>query len=213
MESRIWIIRRNTANTSLLGKTKEGRRAVSMKNLEKLTILHSNDMHGDFLAGVPDLTKNWWEESHSFPVMSIWSGSRKKMCSMRLREICFVVRLLIRNIRGWSTTSIEEFVGSRCGHDRQSRSRLWFVAPLFFREMCKFQLSMQLSEHPHTAGACSSLSYLEELMKIFREESSRYLPHRLKRRTDRFLKILYAVQKWEISAMPIMRLILILPYF
>lgn len=37
-------------HSSIIGNRRGGRRERRMKNLKKLTILHSNDMHGDFLA-------------------------------------------------------------------------------------------------------------------------------------------------------------------
>lgn len=75
-----------------------------MKNLKKLTILHSNDMHGDFLAEQID--------EKLVGGVSFLSGyvnmvrKQEKMYSMRLREICFVVRSLIRNIRGYQRSAL-----------------------------------------------------------------------------------------------------------
>lgn len=68
-----------------------------MKNLKKLTLLHSNDMHGDFLAEQID--------EKLVGGVSFLSGyvnmvrRQEKTYSMRLREICFVVLSLIQNIR------------------------------------------------------------------------------------------------------------------
>lgn len=53
MESRIWIIRRELHKYHIVKAPEEQKREGGqflMKNLKKLTILHSNDMHGDFLA-------------------------------------------------------------------------------------------------------------------------------------------------------------------
>ena len=68
-----------------------------MKNLKKLTLLHSNDMHGDFLAEQID--------EKLVGGVSFLSGyvnmvrRQEKTYSMLLREICFVVLSLIQNIR------------------------------------------------------------------------------------------------------------------
>ena len=67
-----------------------------MKNLKKLTLLHSNDMHGDFLAEQID--------EKLVGGVSFLSGyvnmvrRQEKTYSMLLREICFVVLSLIQNI-------------------------------------------------------------------------------------------------------------------
>lgn len=68
-----------------------------MKNLKELTILHSNDMHGDFLAEQID--------EKLVGGVSLLSGyvnmvrKQEKMCFMQLPEICFVVLLSTLNIR------------------------------------------------------------------------------------------------------------------
>ena len=47
-----------------------------MKNLKKLTILHSNDMHGDFLA--EQIDERLVGAYRCFPAMSTRYGGRRK---------------------------------------------------------------------------------------------------------------------------------------
>ena len=68
-----------------------------MKNLKKLTLLHSNDMHGDFLAENID--------SKLVGGVSLLCGyvnkvrAEEKMCSIALPGICSVAPLSILNLR------------------------------------------------------------------------------------------------------------------
>jgi 2',3'-cyclic-nucleotide 2'-phosphodiesterase (5'-nucleotidase family) len=70
-----------------------------MKNLKELTILHSNDMHGDFLAEQID--------EKLVGGVSLLSGyvnmvrRQEKMYFMPLPEICFAVPLLIPNTKAY----------------------------------------------------------------------------------------------------------------
>lgn len=66
-----------------------------MKNLKKLTLLHSNDMHGDFFAEKIDSKLVGGVARLSGYVNKV--RAEEKMCSMRLPGICFVVRSLIRS--------------------------------------------------------------------------------------------------------------------
>ena len=81
----------------------QGGRRLLMKNLKKLTLLHSNDMHGDFLAEQID--------EKLVGGVSFLSGyvnmvRRQETYSMRLREICFVVPSLIQNIRVYTPLAL-----------------------------------------------------------------------------------------------------------
>ena len=68
-----------------------------MKNLKKLTLLHSNDMHGDFIAENID--------SKLVGRVSLLCGyvnkvrAEEKMCSIALPEICFGAPSLTLNLR------------------------------------------------------------------------------------------------------------------
>ena len=70
-----------------------------MKHTKKITILHSNDMHGDFLAEQLD--------DKLVGGVSMLSGyvekgrSEEKMFSMPLQAICSAARSSIRNTRGF----------------------------------------------------------------------------------------------------------------
>ena len=70
-----------------------------MKHTKKITILHSNDMHGDFLAEQLD--------DKLVGGVSMLSGyvekvrSEEKMFSMPLQAICSGARSLIPNTRGF----------------------------------------------------------------------------------------------------------------
>ena len=70
-----------------------------MKHTKKITILHSNDMHGDFLAEQLD--------DKLVGGVSMLSGyvekvrSEEKMFSMPLQAICSAARSWIRNTRGF----------------------------------------------------------------------------------------------------------------
>ena len=71
-----------------------------MKHTKKITILHSNDMHGDFLAEQLD-------DNKLVGGVSMLSGyvekvrSEEKMFSMPLQAICSAARSSIRNTRGF----------------------------------------------------------------------------------------------------------------
>lgn len=70
-----------------------------MKHTKKITILHSNDMHGDFLAEQLD--------DKLVGGVSMLSGyvekvrSEEKMFSMPLQAICSAVQSSIRNTKGF----------------------------------------------------------------------------------------------------------------
>lgn len=70
-----------------------------MKHTKKITILHSNDMHGDFLAEQLD--------NKLVGGVSMLSGyvekvrREEKMFSMPLQAICSAVQSSIRSIRGF----------------------------------------------------------------------------------------------------------------
>lgn len=71
---------------------------MTAKNTKKLTILHSNDLHGDFLAEHID--------EKLVGGVSLLSGyindvRKKRMLYMPLREICSVVPSLTVNIRDY----------------------------------------------------------------------------------------------------------------
>ena len=75
-----------------------------MANLKKLTILHSNDLHGDFLAEEID--------SNLVGGVSMLSGyvnkirNEEKTQSIALQAICSEARLSIPNIRAFQQSKL-----------------------------------------------------------------------------------------------------------
>ena len=72
---------------------------MTAKNTKKLTILHSNDLHGDFLAEHIDEKLIGGVSLHL--AISMMYERKKRMLYMPLREICSVVPSLIVNIRDY----------------------------------------------------------------------------------------------------------------
>ena len=70
---------------------------AAKKNLKKLTLLHSNDMHGDFLAEKIDSKLVGGVSRLCGYVNKV--RAEEKMCSIALPATCFVAPLLIPNSR------------------------------------------------------------------------------------------------------------------
>ena len=72
---------------------------MTAKNTKKLTILHSNDLHGDFLA--EHIDESLSVVFRYYLAISMMYERKKRMLYMPLREICSVVPSLTVNIRDY----------------------------------------------------------------------------------------------------------------
>ena len=72
---------------------------MTAKNTKKLTILHSNDLHGDFLA--EHIDEKLVGGVRYYLAISMTYERKKRMLYMPLREICSVVPSLTVNIRDY----------------------------------------------------------------------------------------------------------------
>lgn len=109
-----------------------------MKNLKELTILHSNDMHGDFLAEQID--------EKLVGGVSLLSGyvnmvrRQEKNVLYAIAGDMFRGSVIDSEYKGVSTIGIMNLLGPDvgCSHDRESRSRLWTGSSFVSGKMRKF---------------------------------------------------------------------------